>query len=133
MDHGYQYMHLAGVFITLFTYKFRKKPFVVFILSSIISGILEYVVGYLLFNIKGIRLWDYNTEIWNFGNIGGFICLRSVLFFGISGLFLIYFMIPIFKKIASKCSKDLFKLIAILPTSLFILDIIISNYLFIKN
>ena len=117
----------GAVFITILTYKLRKKPVLVFLLSSIISGILEFTVGYLLFNIKGIRLWDYNTEIWNFGNIGGFVCLRSILFFGISGLFLIFIIIPLFKELASKCSKILLSLISIIPAVVFIVDIIISS------
>ena len=120
-------MVLVGVFITILTYKFRKKPIVVFLLSCIISGILEFTVGYLLFNIKGIRLWDYNTEIWNFGNIGGFICLRSILFFGISGIFLMYLVIPIFKKIANQCSKKFLTLVALIPGMLFLFDILVSN------
>ena len=117
----------GGVLITLITYKFRKNPIIVFMLATIISGILEFTVGYLLFNLKGIRLWDYNTEIWNFVNIGGFICLRSVLFFGISGLFLIYIIIPLIKKIASRCSKLVLSLISIIPTVIFITDIIFSS------
>ena len=117
----------GGVFITILTYKFRKKPIVVFLLSCIISGILEFTVGYLLFNLKGIRLWDYNEEIWNFGNIGGYICFRSIMFFGLSGLFLIYFVIPIFKNWASRCKKSIFSLIALIPGILFAADIIISN------
>ena len=120
-------MAFGGVFITILTYKFRKKPIVVFLLSCIISGILEFTVGYLLFNIKGIRLWDYNTEIWNFGNIGGFICLRSILFFGISGIFLMYLVIPLFKIFASKCSKTAITLISLIPASIFLIDILISN------
>ena len=107
--------------------KFRKKPIVVFLLSCIISGILEFTVGYLLFNIKGIRLWDYNTEIWNFGNIGGFICLRSILFFGTSGIFLMYLVMPIFKKIANQCSKKFLTLVALIPGMLFLFDILVSN------
>lgn len=127
MAHGYLSMVLDGVFITLLTYKFRKKPIVVFLLSCIISGILEFTVGYLLFNIKGIRLWDYNTEIWNFGNIGGFICLRSILFFGISGLFLIYAIIPMLKKISSKCPRKVLSLISLILGIIFICDIGVSS------
>lgn len=117
----------GGVFITILTYKFRKKPIVIFLLACLISGILEFTVGYLLFNLKGIRLWDYNEEIWNFGNIGGYICFRSIMFFGLSSLFLIYFVIPIFKNWASKCKKSIFSLIALIPGVLFAVDITISN------
>ena len=44
----------------------------------------------------GELYWDGASyeEILSFGNIGGYICLRSVLFFGISGLFLVYAIIP---------------------------------------
>ncbi len=121
----------GGVFITLLTYKFRKKPFVVFLLACIISGILEFTVGYLLFNIKGIRLWDYNTEIWNFGNIGGYICLRSIMFFGLSGLLLIYCIIPILKFLANRSKKSIFSVTSIILASLFILDIIIGGLRYI--
>ena len=127
MAHGYQFTDMDGVFITLLTYKFRKKPIVVFLLSCIISGLLEFTVGYLLLNIKGIRLWDYNTEIWNFGNIGGFICLRSILFFGVSGLFLIYCIIPILKKVANSISEKALTLVALIPSITFIIDILISS------
>lgn len=132
MAHGYLSMVLDGVFITLLTYKFRKKPIVVFLQSCIISGILEFTVGYLLFNIKGIRLWDYNTKIWNFGNIGGYICLRSIMFFGISGLFLLYIVIPLLKLFASKCSKNILSLISIIPTIIFIIDILVNNIKILK-
>ena len=89
----------GGLFITLITYRFRKNPFVVFLLNCIITGVLEYATGFVFYEFFGLRLWDYNTEILNFGNINGYICLRSVLFFGISSLLLIYVVIPIIKKI----------------------------------
>ena len=56
----------GGFFITVLSYRFRKNPFIIFILNCIITGILEYGTGYVLYEFMGIRLWDYNTEIWNF-------------------------------------------------------------------
>ena len=50
--------------------------------------------GWVLYEIFHTRLWDYNTEIWNWGNIKGYVCFRSVLFFGISGVLLVYMVIP---------------------------------------
>ena len=58
------------------TFKFRKKPLVVFLFATIASGILELVTGWVVLTVWGIRLWDYNEEILNFGNIGGFVCVR---------------------------------------------------------
>ena len=65
-----------------------------------------YVIG------DGFRCWDYNTEILNFGNIDGFVCLRSVLFFGLSGLLLMYVIIPFCFYLATKVNKKIFFIIA---------------------
>ena len=113
------------LFITLVCYNLRKKPLLVFLLATLISAIVEFSTGYVVYNFFHTRLWDYNIEILNFGNIGGYICLRSVLLFGISSLFLFYGALPIFEKINSKNNK-LIKIISISLFSLFILDIILS-------
>ena len=65
-----------------------------------ISGVFHISGEYKI--TDGVRLWDYNTEILNFGNIGGFICLRSVLFFGLSSLILMYIILPICIKLSQK-------------------------------
>lgn len=114
----------GGGLITIISYKFRKNPCLIFLIDCIITGIIEYGTGYVLYEYKGIRLWDYNTEIWNWGNINGYICLRSILFFGISSLFLIYVMIPIFLKLAIKVSEKKLTIISSILGILFILDIL---------
>ena len=82
-------IYAYGAFIILFlTYKRRKHPLQVFLISMISTGILEYFSGYILYGVLNLtKCWDYNQEILNFGNIGGYVCLRSVLVFGLSGLF----------------------------------------------
>ena len=95
----------GGLFITLATNRFRKKTLAVFTINCLVSGILEYITGFVLYEIFNKRLWDYNVEIWNWGNINGYICIRSVLFFGISGLMLIYAFIPLIKKLVRNVSE----------------------------
>ena len=90
----------GALLIYLLTYKFTKNPWKVFFISVISTGILEFVSGYAIYTLlDGTRYWDYNKEILNFMNIGGFVCLRSVLFFGVSGLILMYWIIPFLKKL----------------------------------
>ena len=115
----------GSLFITIFTYRLKKHPFVVFIINIIITGLLEYLSGYILYTFFHTRLWDYNVEIWNFGNINGYICLRSVLFFGISSLLLIYGIIPFIKKITKKTSEKKLFVISILIGSIFFLDMLL--------
>ena len=119
----------GGLFITLFSYKFRKKTLLVLIINCIVTGILEYSTGYVLYELFGKRLWDYNTEIWNFGNINGYICLRSVLFFGFSSLFLIYGIIPFLKKIAMKISENKLIIISTCLGMIFLVDMILYGVL----
>ena len=99
----------GSILIFLLTYKYRKSPFKIFLLSIIISGIVELIGGWGLYTFgNGFRCWDYNTEILNFGNIGGYVCLRSVLFFGVSSLLLIYGIVPLCFYLARKIDKKLF-------------------------
>ena len=113
----------GSIIIYLLTYKFRKKPLKVFLLSFFSTGILEYTSGLGMYIIgNGKRCWDYNKEILNFGNINGFVCLRSVLFFAISGLLLIYVVIPLCFYLAEKTNKNLFVTINIILCSIIMID-----------
>ncbi len=105
---------IGSMLIYFCTYKKRKSPLKVFLIGTIVCGLLEFFSGLGMYIIgNGWRCWDYNQEIWNFGNIGGFVCLRSVLFFGISGLILIYFLVPVCFAIAKKMNKKLFLAITV--------------------
>ena len=114
---------IGSVFICLFTYKYRKKAWKVFLISTVLCGVLEYIAGWGMYEIgNGFRCWDYNSEIWNFGNINGFVCLRSVLFFGFSSLLLIYGMLPICFACAKKMNKRVFLTVTVTLCSIILLD-----------
>ena len=103
--------------------KIKKYPWLVFLVAMIATGILEFVSGWLVYVIgNGTRYWDYNTEIWNFGNIGGFVCFRSVLVFGVSALMLVYLIVPFFVMLAQRMSRRAFLILAILLFSLVMVD-----------
>ena len=112
----------GSIMIYLLTYKHRKKPFKVFLISFISSGILEYISGAGMYILANKRCWDYNKEILNFGNIHGFVCLRSVLFFALSGLLLIYVIIPFLFYLAKKLNKKVFLFISIILCSIILID-----------
>ena len=114
---------IGALAIYFLAYKHRKKPIRVLLTGIISSGIIELIGGYMLYKLgNGFRCWDYNSEILNFGNIGGFVCLRSVLFFGVSGLLLIYGMVPLCFFIATKMNKKAFFIFTITLCSIFLLD-----------
>lgn len=114
---------IGAILIYFLTYKHRKKPLKVFLIGLILCALLEYVAGLLIYLIgDGLRYWDYNTEILNFGNIQGFICLRSVLFFGVSSLLLIYVIIPFCFFLAKRMNKKVFLIISITLCSIILID-----------
>ena len=112
----------GAFFICVLLYRLRKKPWLVILLSAVITFLMEYLTGYYFLTYKGVRLWDYNVEILNFGNIGGFVCLRSVLFFGISSLLLIYGIVPFVFYIATKMNRKTFIVMSITICAVFLID-----------
>lgn len=113
----------GSVMIYILTYKYRKNPLKVFLISVISTGLLEYFSGLGIYIIgDGLRYWDYNTEILNFGNINGFVCLRSVMFFGISALLLMYVIVPFCFHVANKSNKKVFLIVTISICSIFLAD-----------
>ena len=117
-----------GIIISLLHNEINLFILKIFINSAVMCGLLEFIVGYLLLHISHIRLWDYNTEILNYGNIGGYICLRSVLFFGISGVFLMSVVVPLITKIINKYQSKKTEYITIFLGGLFCIDFIV-NYI----
>lgn len=113
----------GSIMIYILTRKFKKKPLLVFLIAFFSTGVLEYFSGFAMYKLMdGIRCWDYNTEILNFGNINGFVCLRSVTFFGLSGLLLMYVIIPCILYLSKKANKKVFATISVTLGIIFLFD-----------
>ena len=112
----------GAIIIFILAFKYRKNPFLVFLIAFISTGILEYFSGLVIYEFFGLRFWDYNTEILNFLNIGGYVCLRSVSFFGISALFLMYMVIPFCYWLSIHINMKKFLIISITIFSIFMFD-----------
>lgn len=123
---------MGALLILATTWRLRKYPWAVFLISIVTTGLLEFAAGWLVYTVgNGTRYWDYNNEILNFGNIGGFVCLRSVLFFGVSALFFTYVIVPFCINLARKMSRRAFLAMAITLFSLVMIDEL--GNLFCKN
>ncbi len=116
-------IYAIGAFLILFfCSKFKKKPWLVFLLSVLITGLLEFFSGLVIDKVVGARYWDYNTEIWNWGNINGYICLRSVLFFGLSSFILMYVFNPVAYFLSTKINKKVLIVLSILIIAIIFAD-----------
>ncbi len=87
---------IAALLIFVVLYRLRRQPWFVFLFSAIGCSLVQMGIGMILYYLcGGIRAWNYNMEILNYGNIGGFVCLRSALEFGILGILVIYVIAPL--------------------------------------
>ena len=113
---------MGAILIYVLTYKKRKKPLFVFIVSIISTGILEYIGGFFMEHIMQIKCWDYSKEILSFGSINGYVCIRSVLVFGISALLLMYIIVPFCFYLAKKMPRKTFLILSYTICGIFLFD-----------
>lgn len=120
-------IYAFGVVLLLFAAApVRDTPWLVFLLCGLISGAFEYVSGWALLRFFHWRPWDYNVEIWNWGNLHGFICLRSVLVFAAGGTGLFYTLIPLIGFLAKTLPDWAYTGLCAVPFALFALDILLG-------
>ena len=114
---------LGALVVIPLTYKIRKYPWAVFLVSALATGLVELVGGWLVYTIgNGTRYWNYNQGLWAIGNINGFVCPLSVIFFGISSLVLVYLIMPALIYLAKRTSKRAFLTLSITLFTLVMLD-----------
>ena len=77
----------------------KKHPVLLFFLCVAVTGIVEYIIGYIGIQFFGMRLWDYRGLFWN---IDGIICFRSVVSFALMGLVFHYCLEPAAERVVQK-------------------------------
>ncbi|MGN0992322.1 MAG: putative ABC transporter permease [Bacilli bacterium] len=113
-----------GAVILVFLLKrFKKNPLVVFLLAMFVTGVVEYFTGYLMWQIYHKMWWDYTGL---FLNIDGYVCLRSVLTFGIGGILLIYLIEPLVCKFISSVKKKKVYSVSYLFLFIIIFDFVLT-------
>ena len=82
---------VGAVLITYFLMPFNGSFALIFILSAVLASLLELVVGLLLDFWFHHKWWDY----YNYPmNLNGYICMKSAVMWGLSGLILVYVLQP---------------------------------------
>lgn len=125
---------LGGVLVYFACRRMTDRPWLVFLVSGALCGALEYLAGFILDRVNGgFWGWDYSVEKLNFGNLNGYICLRSVLVFALSGCMLFYMILPGLKWLEKKIgTRTLYRILVVLGT-IILIDIAyndIGAYLF---
>lgn len=81
----------GAVLFTLFLPELVSSPFFLFLGGMLLASVLEYSTGMLMEKIFHKKLWDYSGIRYN---IGGYVCLRYALLWGLLAVLTIVFINP---------------------------------------
>ncbi len=114
---------IGVVLITFFLQKYVNDILVLYFMSVLICGFLEYFTSYIMEKVFHARWWDYHNMKFN---INGRICLETLIPFGFVGVWLVKFVNPLIFKLLASMNKTLIVIGFCVITFLFIIDVIIS-------
>jgi len=83
---------------------YKESPCRVFLSGMVLTGILEYLTGFLLEKLFHAKLWDYSSYRFN---INGRVCLLNSTMFGILGVVVMYAVHPWISRIVTYIPDNL--------------------------
>lgn len=113
----------GAIAITILLHRYTDDWIVLFFMSMITCGILEYVTSYVMEKLFHARWWDYSRRKYN---INGRICLETLIPFGILGLAIMYVTNPFILNNLAKFPEGTLNIIAIILFAIFSIDGAIS-------
>jgi len=111
----------GSLFILLLAVLIKSSPVLVFLISMVVTSILEYLTGWLLEALFHTRWWDYSGRRFN---LKGRICLRNSILFGLMGLVITYFLGPVAEQFVKSLHPESQRVLASLIFALLMFDLI---------
>ena len=100
----------GAVFITLALYKYQEDPLVLFIMTVVSCGVLEYLTSWFMEKLFKARWWDYSSRKFN---LNGRVCLGTLVPFGVFGIILTYITNPFLVWLLGKANQNILNIIAV--------------------
>ncbi len=85
----------GSLIVTIVLDPVSQYPILVFLLSFLLTSVLEYFTSWLLEKLFSVKLWDYSKKRIN---INGRVCLLNSTLFGLLGLFAEYAVQPLLQR-----------------------------------
>ena len=115
----------GGVLVLLALYKLRDRPWLEFIATIVVCGIVEYFTAYYLETVYDRRWWDYAGY---FLNLHGRICAEGMLVFGLGGMAVVYGVAPLFDNLLHKVKRSALIALCVALVALFCVDQVYSHF-----
>lgn len=114
---------LGGLLIISIVSHVPENMFIIYIVSVLVSSFTEYLVSVILEMIFDMKWWDYSFKKFN---LNGRICLENSLLFGVLGILIFYFYLPLKVYMISICDPLLLKIIVYLLFTAMCIDGVIT-------
>ncbi len=111
------------VIITVLLGKYANDFVALFILATVLCGVLEYLTSYYMEKWFNARWWDYTKRRFN---INGRVCLENLCAFGIAGSVILKYINPFFISLYMKVPDMVRHIITVILFITFIIDFVIS-------
>lgn len=118
-------MAREGVLVLLALYKLRDRPWLEFIATIVVCGIVEYFTAYYLETVYDRRWWDYAGY---FLNLHGRICAEGLLVFGLGGMAVVYGVAALFDNLLHKVKRSALIALCVALVALFCVDQVYSHF-----
>ena len=116
---------VGGTVVLIVLKKFRNKPWLTFLLSMVLCGVIEYFTSLILEKVQGMRWWDYSGYFMNFQ---GRICLEGLVVFALGGCAAVYLIAPSLDHLFCKIPMKIKKIICVVLVVLFVADMAYSAF-----
>ncbi len=114
----------GGLIVLMLLARVRKRPFIFFISSIILCGVVEYFTGWYLETVFNSKWWNYDGY---FLNLDGRICAEGLLVFGICALAFIYVLAPLLDNLIRKINRRVLLTVAVTLLVLIVADCVYST------
>ncbi|WP_075719509.1 putative ABC transporter permease [Roseburia sp. 499] len=107
------------VFLSVFLDSLREGWFYLFLGCMIVSSVIELITGVILEKVFQIRMWDYSNMKFQ---VGGYVCLKYAILWGILGMLLIKLANPFFLSIIHEIPQLVGEILLIVFNILLVVD-----------
>lgn len=111
---------VGGLMLWFLLHRLRNRPFLTFLLSAVLCSALEYFTGFFLEWKWGMRWWDYSGYHLD---INGRVCLLGAVCFGLGGMALNCYLMPLYMRLYHKISRRTRLILCGVFLGIFLLDI----------
>ena len=109
----------GGVLVVILLKRFVDRPLLTFFMAMLVCGVVEYFVGFFLWEFKHMYWWNYSGY---FLNLHGRICAEGLIIFGLGGCAFLYLIAPFFDELFNKIPRKAAIIACVILLAVFAVD-----------